>query len=169
MAYGETISRTGSMIVRCDADYILKQNEAIWAPVGRVDGADQYVLSSSGRVEIQIEGRVVFMFYVLLENDFSIRYAYARFYTGNEGYESTSYSYGYVQASFPNEERNGINLFVYPKVMGDATGLTASSNQGAVTSNVEADWVSISIRNIDPTQYLQVFLGNVLVAFISPV
>lgn len=157
------------MIVRCDADYILKQDDAEWSPIGRVDGADQYVLSSSGHVEILVGGRIVFMFNVLLDDDFSMRYSYARFLTGNEVYESTPYIYGYVQASFPNEERDGVDVFVYPENMEEVSGLVATSSQGTVTSRRESSWVSIYVRDLDPTQFVQVFLGNVLVAFITPV
>lgn len=169
VVYGETISRTGSMIVRCDADYILKQDDAVWSPIGRIDGADQYVLSSSGHIDIQVDGRTVFMFDVSLEDDFSLRYTYARFLSGDVVHETTPYIYGYVQASFPNDERDGIDVFVYPVDMGEVSGLVATSNQGTVSSRRESSWVSIYVRNIDPNQFLQVFLGNVLVAFISPV
>ena len=169
--FGETISRTGSMIVRCDSDYILMQNGVVWTPIGKIDGADQYVLSSSGRVEISVSGRTVFMFTVSLESDFTIRETYARFTTGEVVHESTSRSSRkYLQADFPNSERDGIFLYVYPTNMEDVRGLTATVNQGNIAyQEPQSSWVVIRLKNLVPSQYCQIFLGNTLVAFITPV
>ena len=171
MEYGETISRTGSMLVSADAGFVVKQDNVRWTPVGSVDGAVQYVVGSTGRVSILVDDREVFFFVVSFEKDFEYTGNTLNQVIGENVVDTVRGDSGYCQARFVgNAER--LYLLVQPSSM-DVSALMeldTSCNQDVEVSKsvFGGTRVRYDLRNIDTSTYLQFSVGNVLLGFVSP-
>lgn len=172
MEYGETISRTGSMIVRSDAPISVSQDGVEWVPVGLVDGAPQYVLGSAGRVSVSVNGREVFFFTVVLSPDFTFNTNNMRQLMGSEILENTVGRSSYCQSRFlENADNVTFTLGSLSLSIPEVQALETACNQEDITvrSRVSGELLVYEIGNINTSTYFQFFVGNVLLGFIAPV
>lgn len=172
VSYGETISRTGIMLVTADNEFVVKQDGIIWNPIGYVDGAPQYIVNSNGRISVNVDGKEVFYFDVSFVRDFI-------FYSNNlfqkEGATNIASAPGgtnYVQTRFL-ENADGIDIFVRPSSISpsDLLDMETFCNQEVTLSKRlhQTDYVAYELRGVVPSTYLQFSAGNVLLAFVRPV
>lgn len=161
------------MLVTCNQPYVLKVDNVVWSPVEVLAGADRYILSSGGLVEIIVNGERIFFFRNSITPDFTYGTNELKFKAG--GQQGTSrgeyFNRGtYHQRRFGYDDIDFVQVAVYPDG-GSAVldGLELVVNQGeAVVGTTSDTYKQFRITNVDPTQYLSVRLGNVLLDFILP-
>lgn len=73
----------------------------------------------------------------------------------------------YVQANArANAAKMECGLANFTTEMAD---LVPSANQGTVTKQSGGSLLKITVNDYDPNEYLAIFLGNVLIAFVVPI
>lgn len=167
---GSSISTTGNMLVSCNKPYVLKVDGVVWSPVEVLTNADRYILSSSGFVEILVDDERVFFFRNSLTPDFTFATNRLRFREGNNEVVAYFVEGTYNQRSFPNASIDNVHVIVYPTGgAASVEGLEFHTSQGDASPIASAEnYVQYSITNIDPSQYMEVKLGNVLLDFVLP-
>lgn len=150
------------MLVYCNKPYVLKVDDVEWAPIGTSDGADLFLLSTSGIVEVFVDGSRIFFFRNSIVLDYEIgtvtsfqrngRYGANLFMNNSNG--------TYIQARIGSPEVNTIRIVLEP-----STDLEITASQGSV--NVANN--DVFIESIDNSDYVAIFAGNTLVAFFLPV
>ena len=169
--YGETISRTGSMVVRSDAPVSVSQDGVDWVPVGLVDGAPQFVLGSAGRMSISVNNREIFFFNVEFQPDFIFSENNLRQLEGSNVLEIIYGRSSYCQSRFL-ENADNMSFAIRPRSITPAEliALDTHCNQDAVlSSNISSDLVVYRFSNFDSSTYFQFSVGNVLLGFLAPV
>lgn len=171
---GSSISATGNMLVSCNRPYVLKVDDVVWSPVEVLDGADRFILSSGGLVEIMVDGERIFFFRNSITPAFAFTTNELKLKAGGAQGESRGDYYAphgtYNQQRFSADDIDYAQVAVYP-VGGSAVvdGLELVVNQGnAVVGTTSEDFKQFRITGLDPKQYLSVSLGNVLLAFVLP-
>lgn len=116
------------------------------------------------------DGELVFT----LVNDYQADFTYGRNALRTTGPSGGSWvvnrSGVYIQASYPSDiEFTGFRNSVYPASMADVAGLEPRVSQEGATVSLEAteDHVNINVSEIDTTQPLEIYLGNVLTVYMS--
>lgn len=167
---GSLISATGSMLVNCNVPYTLEVDGVLWSPIGKRDGADEYVVSSSGEFVILSEdGDRLFFFRNSIEQDFSIDTTRVNFILNDTNVGIRQSVGSYVQTSFVNCDRASVQVKATDKTLEELRGLTPIVSQGEVSEiTVSGGYCIIRIGGISTSSYLQVSLGNVLIAFVTP-
>ena len=169
--FGETISRTGVMLVRVDGDYDISQDGIEWSPIGSVDGADEYVAGSVGRISIKVSGREVFFFNVSFPIDFDIATTImVQQDSDNNVIERVANTGSYSQSQFLND---CVRLRAYasgniPVDQIMSLGCTCNQEGVTITPNPITSHATWILTGFDKTQHLEVRAGNVLIAFVLP-
>lgn len=171
ISYGETISRTGTMLVTADNEFTVEQDGRIWSPIGFVDGASQYIVNSNGRISVTVDGKEVFYFIVSFVPDFIFGTNNLFQKEGTTNIASAPGGTNYVQTRFL-ENANGIDIFVRPTSISpsDLLDVETFCNQEVTLSKRlhQTDFVAYELRGVDSSTYLQFSAGNVLLAFVRP-
>lgn len=161
---------SGVMIVRSAAPYQLRMDGVVWEPIESTDAGDEYSINSGGRCTIFADERLAFYF----TNDYTADFSYRRNELNmNDASETRIASY-YTNGTYNQRQflENCASLLVavYANDMETAGGLEFSTNQEGVTINkyVQDGYVRADIQGFEVSKYLQVFLGNVLLSFITP-
>lgn len=167
---GSSISQTGSMIVYCNKPYVLIVDDVVWTPIGEQEGGDLFVLTTSGFVEIMVDDVRVFFFRNVVTPSFTLLNSFVLFYDGETEVLRTPYSpNSYTQTQFPTAEIDSVVVRFNRNTSEPIEGLEITSNQGtAELGNPTSDWPRITITNVNPSEHLQVSLGNTLLAFALP-
>lgn len=173
VANGSTLSTTGLMQVTCNVPYVLSVDGVEWVPTMSDSGVDTYLLSTSGILRIYINGTRYFYFVNSLSLDFGLARVQCIQRNGTENLEVKNFVESYVQGTFVN----GCNTLLVNIYSSDSTSEELSNmgitiNQGSASTIIPISsntGIQFPIYNVDPTQYLSVFCGNVLVAFYAPV
>lgn len=116
------------------------------------------------------DNKLVFSAFNDYEADFRFTTDEVYFYSSGGSITPKASANGtYVQTNF-REGTVRIMSAVYPVSMGDVQGLQASVNQtgATITQSTQTNWIQINVSDIDVTKPLEVYLGNVLVAYILP-
>lgn len=172
VAYGETISRTGSMLVRADTQVTVTQNGVEWVPIGTVEGAQQFVIGSPGRISINANGKELFFFSVEFAPDFVFVSNNMRQYRGTERLESIAGGPNYCQSRF-RVTADKLTFSVRPssitsqQLLSVATSCNQEVSVSARLSGESSELVAYDIVNFDNSNYLQFFVGNVLLGFLA--
>ena len=173
VAYGETISRTGEMVVRCDGSYILSQDGVGWSPVGSFEGADEYVIASAGRFSIKHDGREIFFFTVTYDADFRLSTNNLRQLDSNGN--AIDYVRGinrYAQTTMQDElVKLTITIAASDMSSSDIIDLGYETNQpdANFVSRVSGDYAYYEVTSINKTMPFWLRVGNVMIAFCNPV
>lgn len=167
---GSLISATGSMLVNCNVPYTLEVDGVLWSPIGKRDGADEYVISSSGEfVILSDDGDRLFFFRNTIEQDFSIDTTRVNFILNDTNVGVRQSVGSYVQTSFRNCDRVSVQVSATDKTLQEIRELIPSVSQGEITeTSISGGYLIIRIGGISTSSYLQVSLGNVLIAFVTP-
>lgn len=173
VSIGSSISATGNMLVSCNRPYVLKVNDVVWSPVEVLADADRYILTSGGLIEIMVDDERIFFFRNSVTPDFSFGRNEVRFKAGGiDGTDRGNFiNQGtYHQRRFPASDVDYVQVAVYPdEGTASVSELNLVVNQGDVVAGAQSDvYKQYRISNVDPTQYLSVHLGNVLLDFILP-
>lgn len=167
---GATLSTTGEMQVTCNVPYQLTVDGVEWTPISSADGVDTYLLSVGGVVRVLVNGLRYFYFVNSIAYDFDLESVglFVQNRLGPPVYSRDTYA----QSAFDSSDSHRVD--VYPKGRSitptEMAAFGLSSNQGNAQFNMAEDYGSffIYVTNVDPTQYLAVYVGNVLVAFVAP-
>lgn len=162
------------MLVTCNKPYVLKVDNVVWTPVEVLNGSDRYILSSGGLIEIMVDDERIFFFRNSVTPDFSLGRNEIKFQEGGaQGTVVGNYAVNntYHQRRFPSSSVDYVQIAIYPSDgIESIENLSLDTNQGvASVGTTGPDWKIFVITNIDPTQYLSIHLGNVLLDFILPV
>lgn len=119
---------------------------------------------------LYIDDQLVFTFVNEITPDFSLN-SYQRLYFFDNDGQVGEVKYGYqryVQAEAqPTAVKVRVRITgVYPSSVWE---LEPSSNQGTATLDTEDTAHYVTVTDYDPSKHLEVYLGNVLIAFITPV
>lgn len=158
------------MLVTCNQQYVLQVDGTPWTPVSTEGNADVYILSTGGRVTIFVGGKLAMTFVNNITPDFAIRSTATLRFIDSDGqnidptYRATQ---TYVQAP-----ANPLAASFYVQLAGDyssISGIETSCNQGTISAaTFSATYARITVEGYDPTQYVTLYAGNVLLAFIEP-
>lgn len=158
------------MVVNAGGDYQLFVDNVAWQPIETTDEGDVYIIASGGRFVFYTDGAQAMTFV----NNYTPDFQFLRYQRGVFTNEGGTYippnveSNGYIQAEGrPAAVRFSVTLLGgYSE---NVTSLAATSNQGpAEVSSITDTYFTVAVDSYDPTKYLQVMLGNVLLAFITP-
>lgn len=172
MEYGETISRTGIMLVQCDAGFNVFQDNVAWSPVGYESGAIEYIVSSNGRISIVVANREVFFFTVNFVADFVPNAtSYGVFQNANsENIFVQRFGSRYFQAPFVE---GTVRLAVYINGVNteEVLALDRTASRGTVQAfDAQGGKVLFTVSGIDSlNEPLWLKVGNVMVAFCEPI
>ena len=139
-----------------------------WIPVSSDGNTDTYSLTTGGRVTMFVGSRLEFSFKNEYDADFAISQTQVLFVTpGGNIRENTQGTY--TQTTFP-ESYTQMSVSVFPQSMESIVGLEPSSNQEGVTlsASEQGNYIRIMVSGADVSQHLEVYLGNVLLSFITP-
>lgn len=142
-----------------------------WTPVSSENGVDSYIVSTGGRFSIYMGGQIVFTFVNEIEPDFELlRPLILRFYNsdGDQVGNSVSAEATYVQTTAqPTAVKVRVRITgVYPATVWE---LEPSCNQGDISLDIEDTAHYLTVTGYDPSKHLEVYLGNVLCAFVTPI
>lgn len=159
------------MLVRCSQAYALTMDGVEWHPIDNDNGADVYVLSTGGRCEITAAGKKIFVFTNDLVRDFS---GYDSLtgsgYTTDGGTLRQSWNAGpdgYLQGKFNFSDVTFLSIRITPH-MDVEQPITSSQGQTVQLRQTSPDYTVLRVPDVNPNQYLQINVGNTLVAFLLP-
>lgn len=117
-----------------------------------------------------VEDVRVFFFRNEVTTSFSPIVTFAHYYNGDEDLGGTGYfQRTYVQSQFPSAEVNKVTVRVQVATGISLEGMEVTTNQGSgVIDGGSTRWPTITITDVSASEYLQVTVGNTLVAFILP-
>lgn len=170
MEYGETISRTGSMIVRSDAPVSVSQNGVDWVPIGLVDGAPQFILGSAGRMSISVNGREIFFFTVEINYSFTFSANNLRQYNGASEIAPVAVGGSKYWQTKLSADANRCVITIRPTSITPAelVAKTVTSNQEVnVSTRINNDLANFDITNFDASVFLQISIDGVFIGFAS--
>jgi len=159
--------------ITADDDFNLIVDGVAWAPVSTGSYGSRFVISSGGRFNVVVDGRIVFTFTNNYVSDFTRRGASCLIVDGDGNRTAFSDVLGgrYVQMSYPaNSVRGNGTLRGSDISTSDmlAFGFTSSNGDVVASAPEGVDYVSFQISNFDPSQPIMIRCGNVLVCFIYP-
>lgn len=167
---GSVISTVGTMSVTGSSQLRVVVDGQEWTPTSREGNTQFFSLTVGGRIMIFDDNKLAFSAYNNYEGDFRVHHSEVVFYSSEGSIPPNATAFGtYVQANFKEGTVRIMNA-VYPVSMGDAQDLQASANQtgATVSKSIQSNWIRIDVSEIDVTQPLEVYLGNVLVAYLLP-
>lgn len=162
------------MLVRADTQVTVSQDGVEWVPIGTVEGAQQFVIGSPGRVSVNAYGKELFFFSVEFVPDFVFVSNNMRQLRGTERLESIAGGSNYCQSRF-RVTADKVTFTVRPSSMTSAELLsvaTSCNQEISVSAHLSGDsseLVAYDIVNFDTSNYFQFFVGNVLLGFLAPV
>ena len=172
VGFGETISRTGIMLVQCDNAFDLYQDGVKWYPVGMESGAFEYVLSSNGRVSIVSGGKEVFFFRSEFTPDFvAASNSYGGF-RNSEGQAIQVKTFGdrYYQGSFV-VGYSSFFAYLYNVDVTQLQSLEKTTSRGNISIEAAAANTALvyitGFGNVDTPLWAKI--GNVMIAFFEPI
>lgn len=155
-----------------EENYSLFVDGVAWVPAATDGDTDVFIVASGGRFVFYDErGNVMFAFYNHYASDFSISgqvYLY-QLDSGGRDIGVTTANRTYAQLQSVESITTGFRV----RLLGNYTGtpaesLTPSTNNGSVTSfTTTTDNLVIVVEGGNLSDYTQIMLGNVLLAFIS--
>lgn len=170
---GATLSTTGEMQVSCNVPYTLTADGVPWVPISSDGGVDTYLLSTSAVIRIFSEGTRLLTFSNVLSLDFVLQQANYTFMDADNNDLASGYvSRQYLQLPFVANTASCKVLALATDTSIDLTALGATCTQGNITrieQSPTSHFARVDVANIDPSQYLAIFIGNVLVAFFEPI
>ena len=167
VANGSVISAVGPMTVTSATRTRVIVDGIEWTPVSREGNTDIYSLTVGGRITIFDDSSIVFTYL----NDYAPDFTYARnrirIYKNSELVEDIQVTGTYVQARIPADTTR-IRLTNYPANVETAALLEPRCSQENASINLESDasTVVLTVTNYDPTQRMEIYLGNVLLAYL---
>lgn len=175
--FGETISRTGVMNIRCDGSYVLSLDGTDWSPIGSLDGADEYIIASSGRFSVKHDGREIFFFVVSYDADFQLSTNNLRqFDSARQEIDIVRASTRYAQSTFKDETvKVSMTVAASNLSASDLIALNYETNQSdaTITSSVvtqsSGEYVLYEVTGFDKTVPFWLKVGNIMIAFLNPV
>lgn len=167
---GAVISAVGPMTVTSPTHIRVIVDGVEWQPVSSASGTDTYALTVGGRVLMFDNNGIVFSFLNEVQPDFTYTTNIVRFNTPSGSITGGQENGRYVQTTFA-EDATVVRVTTTPVNMESITGLTATCNQpeAAVTLTTDETSCAIKIQNFDITQPIQIYIGNVLLAYILPI
>lgn len=166
---GSTISAAGTLLITTPFDTALFVDGVAWQPIDTIGNSKVYIVASGGRfVVYDLQGRLLFTFINEYTQDFELT-GYQRCTFRNSAGDTINRESAYQTYVQTSARAQGASILV--EIEGDYTDTPAATatptyNQGEVTMTVTSSKISLT-ANYDPTKYVQVKLGNVLIAFVN--
>lgn len=159
------------MVVVADNDYQLFVDNVAWQPIETTEEGDIYVVASGGRFVFYSGSNQVMTFLNVYTPDFEFQ-RYQRVVFLNENGNAIPPNVDDLTSYVQTESRANavaIRSVLFGEYSEEVAALPVSVNQGYATITPETGYLNIQITEYDNTKYLQVMLGNVLTAFITPI
>lgn len=168
---GSAVSAVGLLEVTTNRQATLYVDGIAWSPVSIAGDTASYIVSTGGRFMLYIDDRLVFTFVNEITPDFSLISDQRLYFYDDDGQQVGGIMYGnqtYVQAEAqPTAVKVRVRITgYYPATVWE---LEPSSNQGSATLDTEGSAHYVTVTDYDPGKHLEVYLGNVLLAFVTPV
>lgn len=158
------------MSVSCSQPHRLYCEGTEWSPVSVEGNTSEYVLSARGRITIFADGKLVFSFFNDISLDFELEADVdVRQYDGegNEIARSPIAVNSYAQATFDPRTQRATIVLNGGDYQSQITDFGLTSNQGTATLYGHSEtFTSIRVTDLDISKHLEVYIGNVLIAFV---
>lgn len=158
------------MTIHANGDYQLFVDNVAWQPIDTTVEGDIYVVASGGRFVIYSGGNQIMTFTNEYTPDFQFQTYQRLIFENSQGQTIQPFidSEGYVQAiGRPNAVT--VRAVTFGRYSQEVEDLTVYCNQGDPHVEYTTGYINIIVENYDPEKYLQIMLGNVLLAFVTAI
>lgn len=171
VANGSVVSAVGLLEVTASRQATLFVDGIAWSPISTSGDTASYIVSTGGRFMLYVDDQLVFTFVNEITPDFTLNSYQRLYFYDDDGQQVGEVKYGYQKyvqtAAEPTASKVRVRITgVYPATVWE---LEPSSNQGTATLDTEDTAHYVTVTGYDPGKHLEMYMGNVLIAFVTPV